>query len=192
MRFYRIIGLSGLALIFSIAAIMAQGTPKYVGASKCKACHMSKKKGDQFNKWKENRHASAFVTLGTDRAKSVAAEAGVSGDPQKADACLQCHVTAHGADKAALDTSYKMEEGVTCETCHGPGSLYRKASVMNAKKYAADPEGTVAGWKTMGLIMPDENLCKKCHNEKSPTYKPFDYKSFAEMIAHPNPNITKK
>ena len=191
MKIYRIIGLSALVLIFSIAALMAQGTPKYVGASKCKACHMSKKKGNQFNKWKDSRHGNAFATLGTDRAKSVAAEAGVTGDPQKTDACLKCHVTAYGTDAANLDKSYKQAEGVSCETCHGPGSLYRKASVMNAKKYAADPEGMLASWMEIGLIKPTEELCKTCHNEESPTYKPFDFKTFHEMIAHPNPNIAK-
>ncbi|MFC1493415.1 cytochrome c family protein, partial [candidate division KSB1 bacterium] len=162
-----------------------------VGASKCKACHMAAKKGNQFKVWQGSRHASAYATLATDRAKSVAAEAGVTGDPQKADACLKCHVTAHGTDAANLDASYKQDEGVSCEECHGPGSLYRKATVMNAKKYAADPAGSVASWKTMGLKTPDEELCKKCHNEESPTYKPFDFKKFQEMIAHPNPNITR-
>ena len=38
-----------------------------------------------------------------------------------------------------------------------------------------------------GLIIPDEKTCIQCHNDKSPTYKEFDYKKFYAKIAHPIP-----
>ena len=40
---------------------------------------------------------------------------------------------------------------------------------------------------TKGLIIPDEALCKTCHNEKSPTFKGFNYAEMNAKIAHPNP-----
>ena len=41
--------------------------------------------------------------------------------------------------------------------------------------------------KAFGLVEPDEKTCKKCHNEESPSYKPFDYKKRVKEIAHPVP-----
>lgn len=178
-----------LVVLFFASGVIAQDA-QYVGASKCQMCHKSAKKGDQFGAWEAGPHSKAFATLATEESKKIAAEMGL-GDPQKADECLECHVTAHSAPAAAKDKSYSMEEGVSCESCHGPGSLYRKASVMSARKYAADPAGTKAIWMEMGLIDPTEKVCITCHNEKSPTYKPFNFAESVKKIAHPNPNIKK-
>jgi hypothetical protein len=38
-----------------------------------------------------------------------------------------------------------------------------------------------------GLILPDEKVCKKCHNEQSPHYKGFNYKEYVAKIAHDDP-----
>lgn len=150
---------------------------KYVGAGKCKSCHKKKKTGNQYGAWQKASHSKAFKTLGTPEAKAVAKKQGVTGDPQKAAQCLQCHVTAYGVDKKFLGKKYKAEEGVSCETCHGPGGDYKKKKVMK------DHGKAVAA----GLIVPDEKMCKTCHNEKSPTYKTFVYKDKVKKVNHPNP-----
>lgn len=183
-------------LVVSIMALLTGGQvlaqdAKFVGATKCKACHNSKKKGAQFKAWQAGPHSKTFATLGTPKAKEVAVKAGVKGDPQKADECLQCHVTTHGVDAKLLAASVKPEEGIQCESCHGPGDKYRKASVMNAKKYKTDPEGSLTLWKEKGLIIPDEKTCIKCHNEKSPSFKKFVYAERLKIIAHPNPQIQR-
>ncbi len=38
-----------------------------------------------------------------------------------------------------------------------------------------------------GLIIPDEKVCRKCHNKESPNFKGFDFKTYAAKIAHPIP-----
>ena len=38
-----------------------------------------------------------------------------------------------------------------------------------------------------GLVIPEEKTCKTCHNEKSPTYKPFKWDTFWPQIVHDNP-----
>ena len=43
--------------------------------------------------------------------------------------------------------------------------------------------------KSKGLIMPDEKLCKTCHNEESPNYKGFDFKTYVAKIAHNDPTL---
>jgi hypothetical protein len=148
----------------------------YVGAEKCKMCHNSPAKGAQFTKWSQSTHARAYATLATEEAKKIAAAKGIA-DPQKADECLRCHVTGHGAPAAKLTEKYKKEEGVTCEACHGPGGDYWKMEVMKdrAKSIAA------------GMIVPTEETCKGCHNPENPTFKGFDYAAALAKIAHPNP-----
>ncbi len=68
----------------------SKGQPKYIGAEKCKNCHQAKKAGNQFAKWKEQKHAKAFETLASDAAKKLGKERGVD-DPQKSPKCLKCH-----------------------------------------------------------------------------------------------------
>ena len=151
--------------------------PTYVGTKMCGMCHKGEAKGSQLEKWQASDHAKAYETLGTDKAKEVAAKLGIEGNPQEIDKCLKCHVTAFGADAAALGAKFVKEEGVQCEACHGPGSMYKSMKVMK------DREAAVKA----GLVVPDEKTCTGCHNEKSPTFKGFDYKTYFEKIAHPTP-----
>ncbi len=163
---------------------------KYVGADKCKICHRTDKQGKQFPIWQESTHSKAYKLLASPESKAYAEERGITGDPQKADACLKCHVTGHGLPKEKFDSSFSIEEGVGCEACHGPGSDYRPMKVMK------DHEASIAA----GLIFPvKEEHCRKCHNEESPGWKPekyttedgkkvgFDFKAAFAQIKHPVP-----
>ena len=163
-----------LMVLFAGSALMAQNF-KYIGASKCKMCHMKPAKGDQYNVWLKGLHAGAMKTLANEESKKIAAEKGIA-DPTTDPACITCHSTVGGVD-AKLVASAKMDEGVSCESCHGPGSMYKGASIMKNRELAMQK----------GLVIPTEEVCKTCHNEESPTYKPFNYAEKAALIAHPNP-----
>ena len=175
----RMTGLFTAAMVLVLAlTFSARGADhNYIGASKCKVCHMSPKKGAQFGKWQESTHAKAFETLGTPAAKEAATKAGVSGNPQEAAQCLKCHVAGADAPAAQKVSKYDAAEGVTCESCHGPGEDYAPMSVMK------DKEAAVAA----GLVMPTVETCKSCHNEKSPTFKGFSCAEMWGKIAHDNP-----
>ena len=94
-------------------------------------CHKSEAQGEQFPIWEKSAHAKAYATLAGDDAKAIAKEKGIE-DPQKADACLKCHVTGYGAAADMFGDKYDMANGVGCESCHGAGSDYDKMSVMKA------------------------------------------------------------
>lgn len=178
----KIVGfLATLALMAAFIVPAFSADAQYVGVNKCKMCHKSAKKGNQFGIWSESAHAKAYATLATDEAKAVAKKAGVSGDPQKAAECLVCHVTAYKAPASAKSATYKMEEGVTCETCHGPGSLYKSMKVMKALTAGTQDAAAVAFTKAT------EKTCLECHNKKSPTYKPFNFTERMKEIEHPMP-----
>jgi hypothetical protein len=125
-------------------------------------CHKGEKKGMVFEKWEQSQHAKAFESL---KAK------GEDKNPK----CLECHVTGFNAGGYKVgDANAASLEGVQCEACHGPGSGYKSLSIMKDKKMAMQN----------GLIDPNEALCKKCHNEKSPTFKGFNFKECSAKIDH--------
>jgi len=151
---------------------------KYVGVQKCKTCHKSKKSGSQYGIWKKAAHAAALKSLSSKKSLDYAAKNKL-GDPAKAPECLNCHATMAAIDQNLIDPTGRltMEEGVSCESCHGPGSEYKKMSIMK------DREKAIAN----GLIIPEEKVCLVCHNEKNPFFKPFDYKDRVTRVQHPIP-----
>ncbi len=146
-----------VAFAFSYA-----GDYTYIGAKKCRVCHKGAKKGEVFEKWEKRGHAKAFETL---KAKGE----------EKNPKCLECHVTAFNAGGyKAGDPNAAKFAWVGCEACHGPGSAYKKMSVMKDKKKSIEN----------GLWIPTEETCKKCHNKKSPTFKGFNYQEAVKKISH--------
>jgi hypothetical protein len=151
-------------------------------------CHKKAEEGEQFAKWEASGHAKAFATLATPEAKEAAAKLGID-DPQKSGKCLSCHSTAYNFTETVQSTEIPVEEGVSCESCHGPGKNYKKKEVMK------DRQQCIAN----GMIYPAKDSCTLCHNEKSPTWKAdrytlkdgtksgFDYDQAYEKIKHDRP-----
>src|SRR5262249_9760565 len=138
MRFIHVLSIAALIGVVSAAAATvppqaAKGAAanRYIGAARCKNCHAASESGDQFNKWKQEKHAKAFETLATDAAKKMAKEKGVD-DPQKADACMKCHATAWSEPAEHLARGFEKNLGVQCETCHGPGEKHMKSRLAAA------------------------------------------------------------
>ena len=154
-----------------------------IGSDGCKMCHQTEKSGKQYSIWAESKHAQAFAVLASDKAKEIAKAKGIA-DAQKAPECLVCHSTRDflGA-KVALDpkTKFTPAEGVGCEACHGAGSEYKTMSIMKDRAKSVPA----------GLLIPSKDTCLACHNEKSPTYKPFKFEERVAQIAHPVPKATK-
>jgi len=175
----------GAVVLLSTSSKPASHEPapnKYIGAAKCKSCHDKAETGDQYGKWEMAKHSKAFEALGSDEAKKIAAERGIE-DPQKADECVKCHVTAHGVDPGEIKKGFKADMGVQCETCHGPGDDHLKARF----KAAASDDPNAKPEPGEIIAAPTEELCKKCHNSESPTFKAFCFEYMKQKIAHPNP-----
>ena len=167
-------------LIYIVSYVLAADA-QYIGTAKCKICHKSKTRGDQFSLWEQSAHAKAYTVLATEEAKKVATTAGVEGNPQESAKCLKCHVTGYDAPASAKAASYTLDEGVGCEACHGPGSLYKSMKVMKALTAGTQDA------KAVSYQRGDEATCLKCHNEESPTYKKFNFAEAQKLIAHPVP-----
>jgi hypothetical protein len=114
-------------------------------------------------------------SLSSPESMAYAKEHGID-DPTTAQECIRCHSTFGHIDQKN-NIGVKIDEGVSCESCHGPGSKYKSNTIMKSR------EKSLAN----GLILPTEEVCVKCHNKENPFYKPFDYASAVKKIAHPNP-----
>jgi YVTN family beta-propeller protein len=147
--------------------------PRYTGSLACGECHKGPMMGYQFSKWQMSAHADAYAVLGTDRAREIAREMNVEGEPLTSGACLKCHATAYADPAGGVEESYTVYEGVGCESCHGAGSLYSPEAVMRDK-----PAAMQAGLKE---ITPA--TCNGCHENAHG--KPFDYEAAVKKIAHP-------
>ena len=92
-----------------IEAEAHDGRMQYVGAEKCKKCHLI-----TYKLWKSTRHSHAFLSL---------VKRGNQYDPD----CIRCHSTGFemkGGFKKVSKKEMMTFVNVQCEACHGPGSLH--------------------------------------------------------------------
>jgi hypothetical protein len=177
--------LAGFASIAFLGLVLAQGAAQgekdakgaakvnhFIGADKCKNCHAAEEKGNQYGSWLKTKHATAFAGLATDAAKKIATEKGIA-DAQKSDVCLKCHSTAFGEPEDHIKKGFDPKAGVQCESCHGPGETHMKARMAEAAK--ADPANKEPQVVPAGEILTniDQKTCLVCHNDQSPSFKPF-------------------
>ncbi len=148
---------------------------RYVGSQVCRECHLTEATGRQSVHWMSSAHARAYWELKTDWARflaSVRDEYQDIEDPSAEWRCLKCHVTGAQDQVAKPAGTFRQEEGVGCEACHGPGSAYTDPTIM------ADREAFLAN----GGRIPDETICRTCHEDDR-----FQYEERLPRIAHPRP-----
>jgi hypothetical protein len=186
--------LGAAAMGFVVAGYAADhpdwDSKKLISNKLCEICHKKPESGNQHGVWLKGPHANAYKSLASPEAKAVAAKLGIK-DPQKSGKCLSCHSTAYGFTEEVVSKKLKVADGVSCQSCHGPGADYKSKD-----KHGKDPATSYA---KLGLLKQTEALCRKCHNEKSPTHKcdryvkadgtkvDFDFVQALKKIAHPKP-----
>lgn len=152
-------------LAFALAALIfaaeekekdeSKPVPVYVGERRCKVCHLA-----TFKAWEKTAHAHAFETLEEKERKNPI--------------CMACHTTGYGAGGHGSEEMVVALINVQCESCHGPGSLYSRSSVMRDRRRSEE----------LGLVKIEPETCTRCHNENSPTFRVFDYKEFLKTGTH--------
>jgi hypothetical protein len=135
----------------------------YVGAEKCASvCHNNDTMGYQLNLWNTSPHREAFKILASKRAERYAKKAHLSENPQESQVCLRCHVTGTGLDSSYFASTYKKDDGVTCEACH------KKEFITKT-------------------FLPKEADCLKCHNNSVHQIDKFNFRDGCAKTAHPRP-----
>jgi hypothetical protein len=151
-----------LALRLCLAAAVSAGgaTPAYaqkytaVGRAKCVNCHDH----DREKLWSEkkdgpppNNHLNALKQMDSPKSAGFAKAVGVTDPYDPGSSCVKCHATVVKGDVGG---------GVTCETCHGPGSGYLDPHQKKDAYQAAVAAGMTDAVKKPQAWAP---LCMNCH-----------------------------
>lgn len=115
----------------------------YTGAKACASCHF-----EQYMSWKKTKHSKAFDIL----------TSAYQGNAE----CVKCHTTGFGEPTGFTSVAATPNlAGVTCETCHGPGSEHEKiVQAFGQKKLSAEEEQQAKD--SIWLLLP-KNICVECH-----------------------------
>jgi hypothetical protein len=155
-------------LSFSLMLSADVDAADYIGAKKCKACHMK-----QYKAWKKTKMATSFENLKAGVKVEEKKKAGIEDkDYTKDPDCLRCHTTGYGKPGGFKSIEETPElANVQCESCHGPGADFRAIMKKN-KKFKLEEV------KAAGLMVPNEteNNCMECHGGDSPFTEKVDPK----------------
>ena len=114
---------------------------KFTGAGSCNQAkchgHKTKPRANEYTTWiKAEVHSAGYSVLFEEDSQKIAEDFGLKGKPEKSKECTVCH-TVSIEDKPDLKgEKYDVNEGVTCELCHGPAEQYLEP---HAKPY--EPKG---------------------------------------------------
>jgi mono/diheme cytochrome c family protein len=174
--------LAALAILPVAFRAQAVKQPVYVGARACARCHEGKGVGNQYSYWLTTAHSKVWVLLAIFEAKVMACFSGIFDEPEKVFVCLGCHATVVDAESWERDVGFRLEDGVQCEKCHGPGSEYMDEQVMRDFEAA----------RRAGLRKFTKRDCAVCHYVKGSHVavhrKPaLDVDKAWEVLAHPVP-----
>jgi hypothetical protein len=161
-----------LARPLPVMAEDADAKPAYVGADNCKKCHLKHHKS-----WKVTAMAKTFESLKPHTAAEKKKAGGLdpAADFTKDAKCLQCHTTGYGTESgfpAVVEgkawTPEEQEratrlQGVTCEACHGPGSLYGPYKKEHEDFKLEEIQ------KLGATTPPKAEQCMVCHVKECPT-----------------------
>ncbi len=150
--------------------------PRYIGSQACVSCHTGSDSGRQAIVWLQSRHSHAYWRLESDWALFLGHLRPQYDDletPATDERCTLCHVAGSQDPDAIFASSYRTEEGVGCEACHGPGSKYATEEIMS------DRDAFLAN----GGRIPDAGTCTSCHRNSDN----FDWAELWPKIAHPKP-----
>ncbi len=117
--------------------LLAFPTGATQGAASCKSCHAK-----TYKHWKKSPHANAFSNLEPiDQAKEE---------------CVVCHATAERmGEMGEAPRGFRTEEGVACESCHGPGEAH----------VASPSKDNIIGLGETCSECIIEEICTRCHTQ---------------------------
>lgn len=165
-----------IALMLTASAFVAGGARSgaqehsYVGAKKCKVCHLK-----EYNSWAQTKMANVIDLLkpGARAEQKIKAKLDPNKDYTNDTNCVGCHTTGFGKPGGFKDLASTPElVGVGCEVCHGPGGTYLQKEFMSLQ----NKEYKKADLVKVGMVGEvTKAQCEQCHNPKSPFFKEFDF-----------------
>jgi hypothetical protein len=164
--------LYGLVLVFlwgnsQVLHGAAKETPgtTYVGETGCQAslCHggSSPTRGEFVN-WiwsQQDYHSRAYMTLVQSRSAQMAQTLGIK-NPATDNRCTACHAPLALVAPERVAPTARVEEGVSCESCHAPAGTWLRSHTRTDYTYA---QRLAAGMADLKSIYGRANSCVACH-----------------------------
>lgn len=103
---------------------------EFLGVGACAKCHEAPSRRDdtsfcaltESTTWeKQDKHSQAFAVLLNARSKEMGKRLGIA-DVSKDNACLACHAVV--VDQSKQGRGFRIEDGVSCDACHGPSNAW--------------------------------------------------------------------
>ena len=109
-----------------------------------------------------DKHARAYNVLLNERSKRIAKNLGLKQPAHEAKICLDCH--AHVIPDERRGERFKITDGITCESCHGPAQKWVKTHVESDSAGAAlHARNIEQGLYPTSDPVARAKLCMSCH-----------------------------
>jgi len=106
-----------------------------------------------------DKHATrAYHVLLEERSQRIARNLGLKEPPQQAKLCLDCH--AYNPPAAQRGERFKVEDGVSCEACHGPAEGWIQSHTAPGATHA---DNVKHGLYPTNEPIAEARLCLSCH-----------------------------
>lgn len=159
---------AGAALAQESAPLPYQSKDKSMGVVNCanSICHGSVQPfkdstvlQNEYVTWSRvDKHARAYRVLFNEQSQRIIRNLGLKNPAHEEKLCLDCH--AHNVAPALRGDRFKLEDGVSCEACHGPSGRWLKSHVENG---ATHEQNLANGMFPTGNAVQRAKLCLSCH-----------------------------
>lgn len=140
----------------------------YLGVASCasSSCHGSTQplqatrvlQNEYFTWLNSDRHARAYNVLFDNRSKRIARNMRLRGAPHKETLCLDCHSS--NVPTRLVSGVVDLEDGIQCETCHGPAGGWRAEHTEPGWTHEKSVE---RGLVDLRLTTVRAGTCLPCH-----------------------------
>jgi Cytochrome c554 and c-prime len=153
------------------AAVRLEGpmsSPRYLGAASCSSSSCHGGAGEQHNQfivWSERDfHQRASLILTTARSARIAERLSIN-DASVSTRCTVCHSPLTTISQARLSDKSHPDNGVSCESCHGPAEAWLRSHTRRDYTYAMRVS---AGMRDLRNLYVRANACVACHQTVDP------------------------
>ncbi|MEJ0088177.1 MAG: multiheme c-type cytochrome [Limisphaerales bacterium] len=155
---------AGLVALLFLAADPVRGADaaaKFLGANSCASCHGGGQTQNQFLIWslKDFHSHRPAATLTTARSKQIADALAIK-DATADTRCTSCHAPLHEVPENLRGENFKVSEGVSCESCHGPAENWLRS---HTRKDYTRADRTASGMRDLQNLYVRANTCVACH-----------------------------